>query len=92
MDQLRDFCLRGPQTRLEVENLSEIIDSLLVTNDDHLLTKTPTTTFSQGMASALIVKWALEHKSYPLLEYLLRNGWEINFPTYGVFDGPSWLS
>lgn len=84
---LRDLCLNGPRVDLTMQ---ETVDACLVPNLDWLLTRASTKTFSQGQVCSFVVEWALEHKSYPLLQYLLLNGWDINHPRSRKLC-PSWL-
>lgn len=72
---LRDLCIHG---WTNVRSCQDVVDSCLLPNVEWILARTQTNDFSNGNLSASVVGWALEKKCYPLLRYLILNGWDVN--------------
>jgi hypothetical protein len=87
---VRNICLHGPQSR-SYNEVQETVDSCLLPNIDWILACPKTNYFADKIPNESIISWALINKCYPLLRYLILNGWEMNRPRLYNLGGPSWL-
>jgi hypothetical protein len=85
---IRYICHHGFRTSDEMQ---QAIDSHLLPYADQILALPKTTYFTDKPPFGTVYVWALARKCYPLLRYLIHNGWEINRAPVGRTGCPSLL-
>jgi hypothetical protein len=85
---IRHICHHGFRTSDEIQ---QTIDSHFLPHADQILALPKTTHFTDKPPFGSVVAWALAQKCYPLLRYLIRNGWEMNRVHVGTTGCPSLL-
>jgi hypothetical protein len=85
---IRHICHYGFRTSDEIQ---QAIDSHFLPHADQILALPKTTHFTDKPPFGSVVAWALAQKCYPLLRYLIRNGWEMNRVHVGTTGCPSLL-
>lgn len=85
---IRHICHHGFRTSDEIQ---QAIDSDFLPLADQILALPKTTYFTEKPPFAPVVTWALAQKCYPLLRYLIHNGWEMNRAQVGTTGCPSLL-
>ncbi|KAK0648372.1 hypothetical protein B0T16DRAFT_444441 [Cercophora newfieldiana] len=76
---IRDLCLYDDP----VNTYLEVINFWFLPNLEWILARPPTTIFSEGNFDRNVVDWAIGTKCYPLLRYLVLNGWDVNHERQG---------
>jgi hypothetical protein len=82
------ICHHGYRTNDEIQ---QAIDSHFLPHADQILALHKTTHFTDKPPFGSVVPWALGKKCYPLLRYLIHNGWEMNREREGTHGCPSLL-
>jgi hypothetical protein len=85
---IRHICHHGFRTSDEIQ---QAIDSHFLPHADQILALPKTTHFTDKPPFVSVVAWALAQKCYPLLRYLIHNGWEMNRAHVGTTGCPSLL-
>ena len=85
---IRHICHHGFRTSVEIQ---QVIDSHFLPYADQILALPKTIYFTDKPPFGSVVPWALARKCYPLLRYLIHNGWEMNQAHVGTTGCPSWL-
>jgi hypothetical protein len=85
---LRHICYHGFSTSDEMQ---QAIDSHLLPHADQILALPKTTHFADKPPFGTVIPWALGHKCYPLLQYLIHNGCDMNQEHVGTMGCPSVL-
>jgi hypothetical protein len=78
---IRHICHHGFRTNDEMQ---QAIDSHFLPHADQILALQKTTHFTDNPPFGSVVPWALGKKCYPLLRYLIHNGWEMNRKREGM--------
>lgn len=84
----RHICHHGFRTSDEIQ---QAIDSHFLPYADKILALVKTTYFTDKPPSGSVVAWALAQKCFPLLRYLIHNGWDMNQAHVGTTGCPSLL-
>lgn len=85
---IRHICHHDFRTRDEMQ---QAIDSHFLPHADQILALPKTTHFTEKPPFGTVVSWALGQKCYPLLRYLIHNGWDMNRAGAGSLGCPSLL-
>ncbi|PVH82310.1 hypothetical protein DL98DRAFT_143438 [Cadophora sp. DSE1049] len=73
--RIRNICHHGFHT---YKQMQEALDTEFHPHADQILAMPNTNQFSERAPSKSVVFWALSRECYPLLRYLIRNGWDLN--------------
>jgi len=85
---IRHICHYGFHKSDEIQ---QAVDSHFLPYADQILALPKTSCFTDKAPSTSVVAWALAQKCYPLLRYLIHNGWEMNQAHVGTTGCPSLL-
>lgn len=76
LDQrIRNICHDGFQTSKETQ---EVFDKEFLPRADQILALPETNRFRERPPNKSVILWTLSKECYPLLRYLIRNGWNLN--------------